>query len=120
MTGSDTNELRKRRLAFYDKADNIESQDGFSHICHDNTPAPSGGDIPADGSSVDGNSQTVNRDIITESAQANSESEPTGQMRIKIKYLDDRQRQVEAKPTETIGEFKRYYKLYSKYRTLPK
>ena len=109
--------LAEEDLHFYDKADNgadnTGSQDGFSHISNDSTPAPSGGgDIPADGSSVDGNSQTVSRDIITESPQANNESEPTGQMRIKIKYLDDRQRQVEAKPTETIGEFKRYYKLH--------
>ena len=113
VTGDDTNELRRKRLAFYDKSDNsasnTESQDDHSHISCDPSPTPSGGGIPVDGSSVDGNSQTVNRDTSTESAQTNSGSVPTAEMRIKIKYLDDRQRQVEAKPTETIGEFKRYF-----------
>ena len=110
-----SNELRRRRLAFYDKsnngASNKNSQERISHIPHDSSPAPPGdsnSNVPADGSSVDQENQSGNRDGTTESAQdSSSDSVPGRHMRVKIKYLDDRQRQVEALPDETIGEFKR-------------
>ena len=111
--GTGTNELRRRRLAFYDKsnngASNTDSQERLSHIPHDSSPAPPGdSNIPADGSSVDQQSHSGNRDGTTESTQdSSSDSVPGRHMRVKIKYLDDRQRQVEALPNETIGEFKR-------------
>ena len=111
-----SNELRRRRLAFYDKskngASNTVSQERLSHIPHDSSPAPPGdsdSNVPADGSSVDQENQSGNRDGTTESVQASSsDSVPGRHMRVKIKYLDDRQRQVEALPDETIGEFKRW------------
>ena len=111
--GTGTNELRRRRLAFYDKsnngASNTDSQERLSRIPHDSSSAsPGDRNIPADGSSVDQQSQSVNRDDTPESTRdSSSDSVPGRHMRVKIKYLDDRQRQVEALPNETIGEFKR-------------
>ena len=125
--GSGTNELRRRRLAFYDKSANFgakvtDTPHSFTHIPHDPSPAPTGGDcLPVHGSNGDPSrtsdntqesstheNQSLNTDDSTASAQTNiEESLPVGYMRVKIKYLDDRQRQVDVAPNETIGEFKR-------------
>ena len=63
-----SNELRRRRLAFYDKsnsgASNKDSQERLRHIPHDSSPAPPGdsdSNVPADSSSVDQENQSGNR-----------------------------------------------------------
>ncbi len=110
---ADVNELRRRRLTFFDKqtesapgVDEPLSAPHSSQVPPDSSESSSDADtvVPEEGSSVDG-----------ERTEGGAEDAPSGeaatsgetQMRVRIKYFDDRLRQVDARPSETIGEFKR-------------
>ncbi len=109
-------EIRRRRLEFYTKS--AEPSTGQSeHVASSQTvhteAPPRGGEHEQQASTSDGGSGQESSgapsggENVTLNEGAPLGGSADGNIRVKIKYLDDRQRQVEAKPGETIGEFKR-------------
>ncbi len=104
-------EIRRRRLEFYTK--NSETSVGqvecaiSSQTVHTEAPPHSEQPSTAEAFSGQESSGASSSENVTLDEGAPFGVSADGNIRVKIKYLDDRQRQVEAKPGETIGEFKR-------------
>ncbi len=108
-------EIRRRRLEFYTKSAEPSAGRGenvtSSQTVHTEAP-PSGqhdqqSSTSEGGSGQESSSGAPSGENVTLNEGATLGASADGNIRVKIKYLDDRQRQVEAKPGETIGEFKR-------------
>ena len=96
-------ELRQRRLNFFDKiqGDN-KSDEACAHQSESATCTQS------ESTPVTEQPQPAAADAGAAQSEAEADAQPLeGHIRIRIKYLDERQRLVQAKPEDTVGEFKR-------------
>jgi hypothetical protein len=88
---SSDDQLRQRRVAFFNKIHgDAKSENPSESTCPDTNTNP-----PREGSTEEN---------VEESQEESPRLE--GHIRIRLKYLDDRKRLVQAKPEDTIAEFK--------------
>ena len=107
-------ELRQRRLAFFTNPRSNDSTSttsgaspdiGSTSVGTDTAPTPS--EEPRSTPQPEPQ-QTPVAEPDAPPESVSEEFEPLdGHIRIRIKYLDDRQRWVQARPEETVGQFKR-------------
>ena len=82
----------------------FSSESAHSSVMQTNDTDVSASTGPVETNNTGGNDVPISKDDSEEEAV----DVPEGSIRIKIKYLDDRQKIVYAKPDITLGKFKRY------------
>lgn len=102
--------LRQRRLAFFNR-DQVESDTRINDAqseCTLNAKESSDGKNDSSEQAEFQSSPDLSAESNSTSQENEEEFAPLeGHIRIRLKYLDDRQRWVQAKPEDTIGQFKR-------------
>lgn len=109
---SNPNELRRRRLQFFDDRQGTENVSG-THSAQSSCPASESGDHVQASTSSGVIQETLDEQDSKGSETVTSLSEPClacDDIRIRLKFLNDNQKLVQGKLQEPLGDFKRYSK----------